>query len=132
MKNAYLGLMKGFVVVALALFSVVVNAADYDVEGSFNIKTLSLDLKEKVATSSGCDLFVQRFEYLADVKILNLDLSEVTNCPLDNIAPRKAHFDWNVPFNFVEQKSIYLRVNGRILGTIKMQDKSVRFKPRGN
>ncbi len=130
-KYAYeLGFVKLFAIFTLAFFSTPANAAEYEVAGHISTKMLTLDLKEKVATKAACDLYVQRFEYLADLKIINVDLAEVVNCPLDNIAARKARLDWNMPFNFSAQKNIYLRVNGLVLGTITINDQSVLFKPR--
>ncbi|MEK6773003.1 MAG: hypothetical protein AABY64_03605 [Bdellovibrionota bacterium] len=134
MKSIYayeLGFVKLFAIFTLSFFTSAANASEYEVVGHISTKILTLDLKEKVATKAACDLYVQRFEYLADLKIINIDLSEVVSCPLDNIAARKARLDWSMPFNFSAQKNVYLRVNGLVLGTITINDQSVLFKPRG-
>lgn len=123
--------MSKFLSFVICLFAGSAFAGDYSVTSGLNAKTLSLDLKEVAATAAACDLYVESFEYLADVRIFNLNLAEVTNCPLDSIAPRKAHFEWNMPFNFTATKSVYLRVNKKIIGMLIIRDQSVMFKPRG-
>ena len=107
-------------------------ASQFEVTGALNNKTLTLQLKETEAVGPACDLYVQKFEYFPDFKFIVLKVNSVKNCPLDSIAPRKADVMWKVPFNFSAQKSIFLKVNNRTVGTLEIQDQSVTFKPRGN
>lgn len=118
--------------IMMSLVALAAGAADYEVTGSMNAKIFTIDLKEKEATAAGCDLFVRKFEYYPDFKFMNLIVAEVKECPMDSIAARKAHFDWNMPFNFANQKSIYLKINGRFAGTLMIENQQVTFKPRGN
>lgn len=120
-----------FLGLAVSVFSHASFAADYEVVGTLNSKTLSLDLKEKVATAAACDLTIEKFEFMGDMKVLNLSLVEASQCPIDSIGARKAHLDWNVPFNFAALKAVHLRVNGKIIGVLNIKDQSVTFKARG-
>ncbi len=120
-----------FACLAVSVFSHSGFAANYEVVGALNSKTLSLDLKEKDATAAACDLIVEKFEFMGDMKVLNLTLAEAVQCPIDSIGPRRAHLDWNVPFNFSALKTVHLRVDGKIIGILSIKDQSVSFRARG-
>lgn len=120
------------VVMALQLFGFgALAATQFEVTPSLSNHVLTVMLKETEAVGPACDLYVQKFEYFPDFKFFVMNVNPVKNCPLDNIAPRKAQLMWSVPFNFSAQKSIFLRVNGRTIGTLEIQDQSVTFKPQG-
>jgi hypothetical protein len=91
---------------------------DFQVSASIANKKLSIEMKEMKVSNNACDLVVEKMQYFHDLRLLDIQLMEVENCPLDVVGQRKAHLEWTVPFNFAAKKSLHIRVNGKVRAKI--------------
>ena len=94
---------------------------DYQIQIQLDSKKMTIDLMEDKSSSNACDLTVQKIEYFADLKLLDIRLVPVLNCPLDLVGNRKAHIEWSTPFNFSSQKEVSIRVNGKVRTKVNLE-----------
>ena len=81
-------------------------------------KVLKIQLVETESRGTMCDLIVTRFEYLADLKMLNVETVESEFCPTDIVGARKAYVLWQLPQRLRKEGSLNLRVNGKVLSNV--------------
>ncbi len=82
---------------------------------------LTAVISEVQTSQNACDLVLTKFEYMGDVKLMNLELAE-DFCPMDIVGNRKATVSWQVPRTLRQGGEFYLRVNGKVLGTVTIDN----------
>jgi len=112
---------------ALILFTLPASAVEYIFSGEIIGQQLNIVLQEKQSSNNACDLYLQKFEYFQDLKVIDIQVSEVSICPLDVVGQRKAVLTWNFPINFRSQNAVTLRVNGQVRGIIGLQGTQVKM-----
>lgn len=116
--------MKRFALIAAAFMAASISAdadtsSGYSANLVYNNSTHELVtiLTEEQTSSNACDLVVTRFEYMDDLKLMNVEL-KADFCPMDIVGNRKATISWHVPLPLRQSGEFALRVNGKILGKV--------------
>lgn len=86
---------------------------DYD-NASHRLVTV---VTETATSQNACDLVLTRFEYLADVKLVNVEFSP-DFCPMEIVGNRKGTVSWQLPRDLRQTGEFNLRVNGKVLGKV--------------
>lgn len=95
---------------------------DFSIFAQKDQKVLKIQISETESVGNQCDLVVTRFDFFSDLNLINVEIKETDFCPADFVGPRKALVLWQLPQRLRTAGLLNLRLNGKILNNIKLND----------